>query len=418
MLKHFFASAFTFDKPDHVGIAVSGGGDSMALLRLMADWAGEQHVRLSAVTVNHGLRPEAAREAQFVAETCEKLKIKHTTLTWTGWTGAGNLQDAARRARYGLMADWAKQNGINTIALGHTADDQAETFFMRLARASGIDGLTGMQRRRQSNDITWVRPLLMQERFELRQYLRDLHQPWIDDPSNDDEAYDRVKARKAMAALTDLGIDAHVVGRVMDHLSQVQSALDIATHDHAVDCMTQDAGDLIIDRKAFATGSPEVNRRLVSHALKWIASSDYGPRGMKLQEFMSAMLRGHHATLHGVQLIGSPETLRLCREFSAVQDKVSVPDGLWDGRWQITCDKSDGMIVRALGEDGLLKLGERDTNGLPRTSLKSTPAVFVGDELICAPLATPSVPDGQNAVLVHAKLIHPRGHVFTSLLSH
>jgi tRNA(Ile)-lysidine synthase len=119
-----------------------------------------------------------------------------------------------------------------------------------------------------------------------------------------------------------------------------------------------------------------------------------------------------------VQLIGGAETLRLCREFSAVQDKVSVPDGLWDGRWQITCDKSDGMIVRALGEDGLLKLGERDTNGLPRTSLKSTPAVFVGDELICAPLATPSVPDGQNVVLVHAKLIHPRGHVFTSLLSH
>jgi len=418
MLKHFFASAFTFEKPNHVGIAVSGGGDSMALLRLMADWGQEQRVRLSAVTVNHGLRADAAREAEFVAETCESLKIKHTTLNWTDWSGAGNLQDAARRARYGLMADWAKDNDIDTIALGHTADDQAETFFMRLARASGIDGLTGMQRRRQSDDITWVRPLLMQERFELRQYLRDLRQPWIDDPSNDDEAYDRVKARKAMAALSDLGIDSHVVGRVMDHLSQVRSVLDVTTHDHAIDCMVEDNGDLIIDRKGFAQGAPEINRRLVSHALKWISSADYGPRGLKLQEFMSAMLRGQHATLHGVRLIGGAQSLRLCREFSAVQDNVSVPNEIWDNRWQITCDKSDGLIVRALGEDGLQKLGKRAEGGMPRESLKSTPAVFLGDDLIAAPLADPSVPAGLASQSIHAKLIHPRGHVFTSLLSH
>jgi tRNA(Ile)-lysidine synthase len=418
MLKHFFASAFTFEKPSHVGIAVSGGGDSMALLRLMEEWSKDQRVRLSAVTVNHGLRADAAREAEFVAETCEGLKIKHTTLNWTNWSGAGNLQDAARRARYGLMADWAKGEDIDTIALGHTADDQAETFFMRLARASGIDGLTGMQRRRQSDGITWVRPLLMQERFELRQYLRDLRQPWIDDPSNDDEAYDRVKARKAMAALTDLGIDSHVVGRVMDHLSQVRSVLDVTMHGHAIDCMVEDNGDLIIDRKRFSQGAPEINRRLVSHALKWIASADYGPRGLKLQEFMSAMLRGQHATLHGVRLIGDAQTLRLCREFSAVQDKVSVPNGIWDNRWQITCDKTDDLIVRALGEDGLQKLGERTAGGLPRESLKSTPAVFHGDELIAAPLANPSQPAGVPVQMAQAKLIHPRGHVFTSLLSH
>lgn len=418
MLKHFFAAAFTFDKPKHVGVAVSGGGDSMALLRLMADWGKDQNVRVSAVTVNHGLRPEAASEAQFVAETCEKLKIKHTTLTWTGWSGAGNLQDAARRARYRLMAQWAVGEDINTIAVGHTADDQAETFFMRLARASGIDGLTGMQRRRDSNGITWVRPLLMQERFELRQYLRELRQPWIDDPSNDDEGFDRIKARKAMAALTDLGIDSHVVGRVMDHLSQVRSALDIATHDHAIDCMTEDAGDLIVNRKRFTEGAPEVNRRLVSHALKWIATADYGPRGMKLQEFMSAMLRGKDATLHGVRMIGEGDTLRLCREFSAVSEKVSVPNAIWDGRWQVTCDKTQDIIVRALGEDGLLKLGPRVDGGLPRESLKSTPAVYFGDVLLAAPLANPATPEGQTPISAHAKLIHPRGQVHTSLLSH
>lgn len=418
LLKHLVGAAFSFDKPDHVAVAVSGGGDSIALLRLVADWGRAQKVKVSAVTVNHGLRDASAAEAQFVAQTCEALKIKHTTLMWTGWSGKGNLQDAARRARYGLMAQWAKEEGISTIALGHTADDQAETFFMRLARASGLDGLTGMQRRRLSDDITWVRPLLMQERSELRVFLRSIHQPWIDDPSNDDETFDRVKARKAMGALTDLGIDAHVVGRVMDHLAQVQSALDVATHDHAVGCMVEQNGDLLISRAAFAAGAPEVNRRLIAHCLRWIASADYTPRGIKLQEFMSAMLRGKDATLHGVRLLGGKQELRLTREYGAIAGKTSIPGEVWDNRWRVVFDKNQDVIVRALGEDGLLQIGKSDIPNAPRESLKSTPAVFSGDELLAAPLV--NVPSDHPLFEGNARasLLHPRGHVFTSLLSH
>ena len=410
MLRHFVATAFSFDKPDHLAVAVSGGGDSLALLHLMAEWAAEERVKLEAVTVNHGLRPEAAHEAQFVAEVSERLKVKHTTLNWSGYKGTGNLQDAARRARYRLMADWAKTRGISTIALAHTADDQAETFFMRLARASGIDGLTGMQRRRVSDGITWVRPLLMQERFELRQYLRELREPWIDDPSNDDEAFERVKARRAMEELTKLGIDVHVVGRVMDHLGQVRSALDFATHDHALDCVFEEHGDLIIDRRRFAEGSPEVNRRLVVAALRWIASADYGPRGMKLQEFLSAMMRGRDATLHGVRLLGGKESFRLTREHAAVAGTVALPGGVWDGRWVIEGFDNKEFIIRALGEDGLLQLGERPADAPPRETLAASPAVFDGNTLISAPLA--------NHGAAQARLIHPKGGFHTSLLSH
>lgn len=410
MLRHFVATAFSFDKPDHLAVAVSGGGDSLALLHLMAEWAAEERVKLEAVTVNHGLRPEAAHEAQFVAEVSERIKVKHTTLNWSGYKGTGNLQDAARRARYRLMADWAKTRGISTIALAHTADDQAETFFMRLARASGIDGLTGMQRRRVSDGITWVRPLLMQERFELRQYLRELREPWIDDPSNDDEAFERVKARRAMEELTKLGIDVHVVGRVMDHLGQVRSALDFATHDHALDCVFEEHGDLIIDRRRFAEGSPEVNRRLVVAALRWIASADYGPRGMKLQEFLSAMMRGRDATLHGVRLLGGKESFRLTREHAAVAGTVALPGGVWDGRWVIEGVDNKEFIIRALGEDGLLQLGERPADAPPRETLAASPAVFDGNTLISAPLA--------NHGAAQARLIHPKGGFHTSLLSH
>lgn len=410
MLMHFVASAFAVEKPDHLAVAVSGGGDSIALLHLLAGWAKEERIRLQAVTVNHGLRLEAAREAEFAAEVAQNLKIKHTTLTWDGARAEGNLQDAARRARYRLMADWAKGQGVDTIALGHTADDQAETFFMRLARASGIDGLTGMQRRRRADGITWVRPLLMQERAELRRYLRNLRQPWVDDPTNEDAAFERIKARKAMAELTALGIDAHVVGRVMDHLSQVRSALDLATQAHAQACVREEGGDLIFDRRAFAAGAPEVNRRLVAAALRWIASADYGPRGMKLQEFLSAMLRGRDATLHGVRLLGGKESFRLTREHAAVADVVTVPGALWDRRWIVEVPESEGKIIRALGQEGLLQLSELPADAPPRETLAASPAVFVGNTLISVPLighgpATARL-IGQNGTFVNALLSH------------
>ena len=205
----------------------------------------------------------------------------------------------------------------------------------------------------------------MQERFELRQYLRELRAPWIDDPSNDDEAFERVKARRAMEELTKLGIDVHVVGRVMDHLGQVRSALDFATHDHALDCVFEEHGDLIIDRRRFAEGSPEVNRRLVAAALRWIASAEYGPRGMKLQEFLSAMMRGRDATLHGVRLLGGKDSFRLTREHAAVAGAVALTGAVWDGRWVVEGFENKDFIVRALGEDGLLQLSWRTAQRCP-----------------------------------------------------
>ncbi len=410
MLRHFVASAFAFDKPKRMAVAVSGGGDSMALLHLLADWAAEEKIHLQAVTVNHGLRPEAEAEAKFVSEVAQGLKIKHTTLTWSGYSGEGNLQDAARRARYHLMATWAREQDISTIALGHTADDQAETFLMRLSRASGLDGLTGMQRRRSAHGVTWVRPLLMEERFSLRQYLRDIRVPWIDDPSNEDEAFERVRARRVMAEISELGIDVHVIGRVMDHLGQVRTALDYATHDHALSCVTEEMGDLIIDRRRFFDAAPEINRRLVTQALRWIASADYGPRGMKLQEFLSAMMRGRDATLHGVRLLGGKEVFRLTREHAAVVGKTARPGEVWDGRWVIDTVSDQSLTVRALGEDGLLQLGERPETAPPREVLRASPALFDGDSLVSAPLA------GFGSATL--RLVHPQNAFFTSLLSH
>ena len=154
------ANAFLPHPPEVLGVAVSGGGDSMALLHLMHGFCSFHAIKLRAVTVNHGLRAEAASEAGMVRRYCATLGVRHDTLLWNDWNGTGNLQNAARDARYGLMAAWAKEHDINTIALGHTADDQAETFLMRLGRRSGVDGLAAMSNRIIREGVTFVRPLL------------------------------------------------------------------------------------------------------------------------------------------------------------------------------------------------------------------------------------------------------------------
>lgn len=131
----------------------------MALLSLLHRLSAAAGTHLEAVTVDHGLRPEAAEEAVFVARYAGTLGLRHETLRWRGWDGQGNLQNAAREARYRLMADWAERRGLPCVALGHTADDQAETVLMRLARRAGVDGLSAMAPRSDRHGITWLRPL-------------------------------------------------------------------------------------------------------------------------------------------------------------------------------------------------------------------------------------------------------------------
>ncbi|MCB2123065.1 MAG: tRNA lysidine(34) synthetase TilS, partial [Rhodobacteraceae bacterium] len=127
-------------RSDRLGVAVSGGSDSTALLCLLADLRGTGGPDLAAVTVDHGLRPEAAGEARSVAALCARLGVSHTICRWDGWDGTGNLPDQARRARQNLIAGWASGLGIGAVALAHTRDDQAETVLLRLARGSGVDG--------------------------------------------------------------------------------------------------------------------------------------------------------------------------------------------------------------------------------------------------------------------------------------
>ena len=362
-----------------LGVAVSGGGDSMALLHLAQGigWPVE------AVTVNHGLRPEAASEAAMVADFCAGIGVPHATLHWSGPAATGNLMDQGRRARIALIADWARARGVAHVVLGHTADDQAETLLMGLARKAGLDGLSGMRPAWSQDGVTWVRPLLSVGRSTLRDHLRRHGIPWAEDPTNDDHHYTRVKARRALKALAPLGITAGGLAAVTAHLDATRSALDWTLGREALRIVTEQGGALSLGRAAFLALPAELQRRLLLCALRWFYGPAYPPRETGLNRVLMAIHGCANATLSGCRVITTETTIRVLREPKAAGAPVPVNE-IWDHRWIVEGPPGE---VRALGPKGLPQVPNWRDLGIPREVLLVTPAVWDGDALLAAPVA-------------------------------
>ena len=183
-----------------IAVAVSGGSDSMALLRLLAQWAKSRigPLQIFALTVDHGLRAESSAEARRVAAWCAALGLHHETLRWEGPKPASGIQAKARTARYTLMTEWCLRNSVSVLLTAHTADDQAETVLMRQRRTQSALSLAGIWPTREWNGIQIVRPLLETPKSNLQRYLNDFGQEWIEDPSNHDRKYERVRIREEL----------------------------------------------------------------------------------------------------------------------------------------------------------------------------------------------------------------------------
>lgn len=394
-----------------IGVAVSGGSDSTALLHFLANWAGRYGREIRAVSVDHGLRDASASEARGVGVHCAALGVKHDILHWTGWDGQGNLQDQARQARYGLMADWAAQNGIGDIALGHTQDDQGETVLMRLARGAGVDGLAAMAPVRQSQGVRWLRPLLGLRRNELRAYLDQRGVTWVDDPSNEDPKYDRIKMRKALGVLDALGITSQGLADTAARMASVREVLDQATADATLALAKVRGGAVYLDVPALFDLPAETRRRLLAHSLCWVSGAVYQPRRAPLLELEGLIGAKKTSTLHGCLITVQKENCIIAREFSAVASLVVDPGSVWDGRWRLNGPVQAGHEIRATGEKGLSLLGNWRETGVHRSVLLGAPAVWSGDDLVAAPLA--GLANGWRAELVQGE-----NHFHTSVLSH
>lgn len=213
--------------PDaRIALAVSGGADSMAMLVLAHQAFSPQVV---AATVDHRLRPEAADEAAMVAAYCATLGVPHAILTPDAPIAGASIQAQARVARYRLLQDWAAAEGATALITAHHADDQAETLLMRAARGSGISGLAGIRAKRDLGPVALLRPLLGWRRSELRAVAEQAGAPFVDDPTNSDDAHDRTRFRRLFEA--NPWLDVTAVAASAGHVAESERAMaDIADH--------------------------------------------------------------------------------------------------------------------------------------------------------------------------------------------
>ncbi len=190
-----------FETHPHLAVAVSGGADSMALVLLAQAWVRERGGQVSALHVDHALRPESAEEAAITVQRLAAHGVACHVLVWEHGAVRGNVQAQARRARYALMRAWCKAHGVLHLFTAHHADDQAETFAMRVLRGSGVEGLSAMPRVQFFPECRHVRPLLSATHAELVDWLAQQGVAWVEDPSNNNPRFTRASVRAWLATL-------------------------------------------------------------------------------------------------------------------------------------------------------------------------------------------------------------------------
>lgn len=277
-----------------IGVAVSGGPDSLALLLLTA---AARPGSVMAATVDHGLRKEATAEAAMVAELCATLGVPHTVLT-ADWLQppTSNIQAAAREMRYRLLTEWADRVSLAAIATAHHADDQAETLLMRLSRGAGLSGLAGIRSSRPlSEHCRLIRPLLGWRKVELEAVVYAAGQVAVDDPSNRDEAYDRTRVRTLLSVTDWLSPDR--IAASVAALAESDDALRWMTVRLAEERMVATDGGLTIDPSGLP---PEILRRLMHLGFARLRAPV--PRGPDLERAIVALQNNNLASLSGLLL--------------------------------------------------------------------------------------------------------------------
>lgn len=314
------AEALFADLPQFpaIVVAVSGGPDSTALLALLARWlkSKRQAPKLIAVTVDHGLRPQSAGEARAVRRLAGSLGVMHRTLRWTGPKPAAGLQDAARRARYRLLAKAARQAGAPCVLTAHTRDDQAETVLFRLARGSGLTGLGAMAPKsplpvKQAGEIALLRPLLDVSKARLLATLRRLGLPYADDESNRDVRFARPRLRRAMPALAAEGLDAARLTLLARRVRRAEAAIEANVTEAAASLAPPpwpDCGPVSFSANPWCALPEEIGLRLLGRALAW--AGDEGPVELaKLETLHAELMRAGRAGRLRRTLAGALVTL-------------------------------------------------------------------------------------------------------------
>ncbi len=399
-----------FERAPHLAVAVSGGPDSMALALLADAWARAAGGAITALTVDHRLRPEAAAEAAKVGAWLARRGIAHVTLVRDGARPAGAIQAAARQARYRLLEGWCQTHGILHLLTAHQRDDQAETLLLRLARGSGLDGLAGMASLVEHGGCRVLRPVLTIARARLAATLRAHGQDWVEDPSNRDPAYARVRLRRSAAFLAEEGLTTERLAVTAAHLARARTALEEAVARllaHSV--WLHPAGFAWLEVEEIAAAAPELGLRALGAVLACVGGAPYPPRFAAIER-LHRDLAGPFAagrTLGGCRVLPRRGRVLVCRELEATAAPVPAPPGgeaVWDNRFVLRLgrDAPAGLMLGALGAgaEGAAAAGEGPL--LPAAVRPSLPALRDGAGLLTVPhlcYRRPGTPFGRSGDL-------------------
>jgi tRNA(Ile)-lysidine synthase len=376
---------------------VSGGADSMALCLLLARWCRVRGHRLVAVTVDHALRADSAAEARRVSGWLAARGIEHEILTWRGVKPTAGLQAVARSARFALLTDHALSLGAQALFLAHHIQDQAETMAMRLARGSGPDGLAGIRPRQMRGGIPVLRPLLGLPPVRLRAHCLAEGQAWVEDPSNRDRRFERVRVRQRAQGMTDVGLDAHQLNRLARVFGRLRDWSESRLAGFLIEFADLDPrGFAVLDLSAALNLPLPLRAKLLSGLLQSIGGLDYPPRAERMKRFLRWLDDGvgDRVTLGGCLVWrGRADRLWIARE----TPRETGPEMLrsqgvsrWDGRFDVTWSGAQPAWIHMLERRGerrlrLTGVAAKASMALPAGIRASLPAVTDLDGRLFAP---------------------------------
>ena len=275
-----------------IAVGVSGGADSLALALWAAENAKSCGIKIVALTVDHGLRPESSDEAQYVAKILQNFGVEHHILVWKGKKPETGIEEAARIARYNLIKNWCFEHNIGSLMVAHHLLDQTETFFMRIHRGSGLDGLCGMSAVSSYEGLKILRPFLHKHPDEMKEYLRGKNIKWVEDSSNQNEDFLRVKIRKFLPILEQkTGISAQKIVKTMDTLACSRSYIEAQTEKFMQNNCRFIADCAIgVSQSNLANLHREIIYRFLAEALKKIGNRTYQPRAEDLLRLSEKIL--------------------------------------------------------------------------------------------------------------------------------
>ena len=378
-----------------LAVAVSGGSDSLALLYLMHDWSKNSKTTIQVVSVDHQLRQESKQECQFIKQISDELGLLHTTLVWKKTTKKGNLSEIARDARYQLIATWAKSQGVSMICLGHTMDDQAETVLMQIARCAGVDGLSGMPVQSQRFGVNWIRPLLGTKRLQLRKYLYEKNCRWVDDPTNEDSQYTRVKIRKIIPYLKEGGVSIESLASIATNLQHSKQIIDDVVRSVAQNLVSlSELGEYIISN-GFWDLRTEIQIKLIAKMVQFMCGEKNPRRASAVRNCIHNIQYNKAGTISNycVRLLKNEDIL-FYQTANTIPKKTKACS-LWNCRWKATGFGLENCFLGPLEKVGIKEIGSTPNLRWAKDRLVVSPALWDKNEKLLAVYFQNSNPEYQ-----------------------